>query len=564
MQKLHSKATIVMAMLALLVLGVAVLPGANRPAAAQGTNLLRNPAFEEGVYTFDPDDYTWLALYPSQREDCKNNQGVYLPCGTANAPIGWIPWWISQAATDPDWKNRMPEYKPARPPFVNRIRSGVEAAQYFSFQGTHTAGLLQVVNVPANSPVRFSIWGQAWSTIDDSEFSNQPTTVNMRVGIDPTGGTNPYSPTIVWSDYQQPYDVYSQFAVETTAQGDKVTVFTISSPDEQRKHNDIYWDDAELIVTDGSGAPPPPPPATGGDTGGDTGGTTGGVAQVPPPSAGAPTATPNADGIIYAQVGSGDSFWSIAARHGLTIDQIYQLNNADAGTVLNVGDLVIVATGVAPAPAEPAAGEAAPETAPTAEAQPTAAPPQPTPEPTAQTGGAICLKAFNDENQNGLMDAGETLRAAVAFTISTSESVVSNYVTDGFSEPYCIRALPAGSYQITRSVAANERLTTTGDWSASVTDGSETIFEFGSYTDSAAPVSNSLAAAVEAPEQGEAAAEQPAAEPAASDAEQAAAPEDTGDGNLMGVLLAFAGVVVVLLLLVGVAVLVFSSRRATV
>jgi hypothetical protein len=157
------------------------------------------------------------------------------------------------------------------------------------------------------------------------------------------------------------------------------------------------------------------------------------------------------------------------------------------------------------------------------------------------------------------MDAGETLRAAVAFTISTSESVVSNYVTDGFSEPYCIRALPAGSYQITRSIAANEHLTTTGDWTASVTDGSETIFEFGSYTDSAAPVSNSLAAA-EAPDQGEGEAEQPAA----SDAEQAATAEDSGGRNLMGTLLAFAGVVVVLLLLVGVAVLVFSSRRSTV
>jgi hypothetical protein len=50
--------------------------------------------------------------------------------------------------------------------------------------------------VPANAQLRFSIWGQAWSTIDDSTFSNQPTTVNMRIGIDPTGGTNPYSPAI--------------------------------------------------------------------------------------------------------------------------------------------------------------------------------------------------------------------------------------------------------------------------------------------------------------------------------------------------------------------------------
>lgn len=549
---------VVMLLFLVALLAVTILPNTTRPAAAQTGNLLRNPGFEEGVYTFDPDDYTWLALYPSQREDCKNNQGVYLPCGTANAPIGWIPWWISQQPTDPEWKNRQPEYKPARAPFFARIRSGNEAAQYFSFHGTHTAGLLQIVDVTPGSALRFSIWGQAWSTIDDSEFSNQPTSVNMRVGIDPTGGTNPYNPAIVWSDYQQPYDVYSLFTVEATAQGDKATVFTISSPAEQRKHNDIYWDDAELIVG-GAGSPAPPPPAPPPATGGDTGGATGGVAAPPLAAAGQPTATPNADGIIYATVGSGDSFWSIAARHGLTIDEIYELNGADASTVLSVGDLLVVGTGVPPAPEEVA--EAEPVESAAEPPAPTAPPPQPTPEPTAPTGGAICLKAFDDANQNGLMDADETLRAAVAFTISTSERVVSNYVTDGFSEPYCIRGLEAGNYQITRSVGQNERLTTTGDWAAAVTDGSETIFEFGSYSESAAPVSNALAAVVNPSAQEDvAAAQEDTSGAAVHDADDAAA---EGNGPL-GMILIVAGAVIVLLLIAGVGVLILSSRRATV
>src|SRR5690606_24826817 len=248
---MRSKSITFLLVCLMTLFGLVLLSTVDRPVQAQGGNLLQNPGFEAGVFTFNPDDYQWLALYPTQREDCKTNQGQYLQCNTANVPLSWIPWWISQTPADPDWKNRMPEYKPARPPFVNRIHSGNEAAQYFSFFGTHTAGLLQVVTVPANSMLRFSIWGQAWSTIDDSTISNQPTTVNMRIGIDPLGGTNPYAPSIVWSDYQQPYDVYSLFAVEAQAQGDKVTVFTISSPAEQRKHNDIYWDDAELVVIGG-------------------------------------------------------------------------------------------------------------------------------------------------------------------------------------------------------------------------------------------------------------------------------------------------------------------------
>src|SRR5690606_2240545 len=144
---------------------------------------------------------------------------------------------------------------------------------------------------------------------------------------------------------KQPYDAYSQFVVEAQAQGEQVTVFTISSPDEARKHNDIYWDDASLEVIGQAAAPPPPPAATTAPAGsGDSSntGSTGStgdsgnsgnpaptaVAQAP---ANAPTATPDADGNIYYEVQEGDSFWSIAARHGLSIDEIYELNNASEG-----------------------------------------------------------------------------------------------------------------------------------------------------------------------------------------------------------------------------------------
>lgn len=535
----------------MILCGVLVLGQAHRPVAAQGGNLLTNPDFEAGVYTFDPDDYNWVALYPSQREDCKNNQGAYLPCGTANAPVGWIPWWISQAPADPPWKNRMPEYKPARAPFFNRIHSGNEASQYFSFQGTHTAGLLQVVTVPATAQLRFSIWGQAWSTIDDSEYSNQPTTVNMRIGIDPTGGTNPYSPAIVWSSYQQPYDIYSQFVVEAQAQGDQVTVFTISNPAEQRKHNDIYWDNAELVVMGEGAAPPPAAPPPSNDNGG------GGAVVAPVIPATAATATPNAEGVIYAEVRAGDSFWSIAARHGLTIDEIYALNDAGPGTTISVGDLLVVGSG-------PPGGVE--EVAEAAEEEPAAEPTvEPTPAPTATpepSGGTVCLTAFLDPNQNGQQDPGEELKAAVAFTISNSETVVMNYVTDGFSEPYCIRGLDSGNYQITRSIGPNEQLTTAGDWTVSVSNDTESIFAFGSYVgDPADAVADTAAlAANSAGTTGTGGAESTGAENAAADSDSDS--DGTIAGGLgLGLILVVVVVGLVLLLLFGVIILVVSGRR---
>jgi len=570
--------TIRMRTIRLIMLCVVLLAGVgliaatagDQPAWAQGGNLLQNPGFEGGFYTFNPADYTWLALYASQREDCRNSDGQYLQCNTAQVPVSWIPWWISQSEEDPDWKNRMPEYKPATAPFLNRIHSGSAAAQYFTFHSTHTAGLLQVVDVPQNASVRFSIWGQAWSSASDTDYSDFPTPVNMRIGIDPTGGTNPYNPAIVWSDYKQPYDSYQQFVVEAQAQGTQVTVFTISSPDEARKHNDVYWDDAELVVI--GQAPPPADDGNTGDTGDTTGDAGGTAAEAPPPSSSiGPTSTPDAEGVIYAEVQSGDSFWSIAARHGLTLDEIYELNDAGEGDFVQVGQMLIVgyaepssaeeeeteteAAGEGVTSAEDAAeAEAALATEEEPAATPTPVLPTPTPEP---RGGEICLKAFVDANQNGQHDVGERLKSAVAFTISNGEAVVSNYVTDGASEPYCITGLDPGNYQVTRSTTEGEVLTTSRDWAASVSNDSSQTFEFGSYMDETrldgSNSENEVAAVTE----------NESSDGAAAVANAATAENGEAEGGFARIIV-IAAVVVAVLLLVGVLVIILSARRSTV
>lgn len=534
-----------LAVLLLALVAVAGLAPAGQPALAQGGNLLQNPSFEGGVYTFDPDNFTWLALYASQREDCKMDNGVYLPCNTAQTPEGWIPWWISQTDDDPDWKNRMPEYKPADPPFMNRIRSGQRASQYFTFHGTHTAGLLQVVTVPANARVRFSIWGQAWSSASDETFSDFPTAVNMRIGIEPTGSTNPYSPNMIWSDYMQPYDAYQQFAVEAQAQGTSVAVFTISSPDEARKHNDIYWDDAELVVI-GAGAAPTAAATTAAGSTPVAGATAPVSVAAAPPSQLGPTSTPDADGNIYYIVAEGDSFWSIAARHGLSLQEIYELNNAGEGDFISVGDRLIVGQG-SPAATEAEMEEGEEEADAEAEASPTATATPPLPTATSPPPkGEICLKAFVDDNRNGLHDPDEPLKASVAFTIASGDEVHSNYVTTGTAEPYCITGLEPGGYQITRSTAPGEVLTTNGDWSVSLAAGTAQHFEFGSYQDeeAIAEVNSTTAQEISA---------------ASLDAEvEEATAEDGGVTRA----LVIAAVVIAVLLLVGVLVVILSARRA--
>ena len=237
----------------MVILGASLISN----VSAQDNNLLANPSFEGGYSSFVPSPPI---------ADCPH--GV---CTTAQMAAGWVPWWVSQTAEDPSWRNRMPEYKRAEAPFLNRVHSGEAAQQYFTFGGSHTAGFFQRVQVPANANVTFAIWGQAWSNgavwdapDADHPTSVTPTAVNMRIGIDPTGGTNPFSPSIVWSGVANPYDAWAQFSVQARAQGDWVTVFTYSRQDEMRKHNDIYWDSASLTA---AGFVPAPAPSGGGDDG---------------------------------------------------------------------------------------------------------------------------------------------------------------------------------------------------------------------------------------------------------------------------------------------------------
>jgi hypothetical protein len=183
-----------------------------------------------------------------------------------------------------------------------------------------------------------------------------------------------------------------------------------------------------------------------------------------------PTATPDAEGIIYAVVQPNDSLWGIAARSGISLTELLDLNNLTEDALIQPGDLLIV--GIVEPPASPT-----PEASPTMAA--TREPPTPTitlqPSPVT----AVCLVAFSDENGNGEREPTEPLQAGVAFTVFTAEAVVANYLTDGISEPYCLTDLAAGDYQITRSVGRGETLTNSGNRTVILAAGDQVMLGFG-------------------------------------------------------------------------------------
>jgi hypothetical protein len=190
---------------------------------AGGQNLLLNPSFE----------------------------GQFVPYGAfveLNHAPNWTPWWKDGE------NNQRPEFKPAEIAVAaNRVHSGSSAQQYFKSHGMFKAGLQQtVLGVPLGSHLQLNAHGQAWSCEEASTCrdgsSVNPANMLMRVGIDPKGGTDPFSNAIKWSAYFNPLDQWQLACIEATSEAENVTVYLWASPDGPRQNQDIYWDDATLVI----------------------------------------------------------------------------------------------------------------------------------------------------------------------------------------------------------------------------------------------------------------------------------------------------------------------------
>lgn len=161
---------------------------------------------------------------------------------------GWVGWWFQG-----DSVNFRPEFKPATE--GGRVRSGSTAQQYFKSFGQYRAGVYQIVEnstISSGTRLQFSAYGQAWSCLQGENcgagVSINPANMFMRVGIDPTGGTDANARSVRWSNYFNPIDRYEIACVEAYAEGNRITVFTWSSPDQPRLNQDTYWDDAALVI----------------------------------------------------------------------------------------------------------------------------------------------------------------------------------------------------------------------------------------------------------------------------------------------------------------------------
>jgi len=198
--------------------------------------------------------------------------------GNIFTPPGWLTWFRHE----PDvWDQ--PEVRDAwRSGDPRRVHSGEKAMLLFTFYRNHDAGFLQQVQVESGTHLELTAWAHAWSNWhdgahpDDPRWSDGPgyeagfalagtvqddnwRNFTFYVGIDPTGGVDPFANTVVWGPGAHIYNEHAQVPpVIATASSSTITIFLRSKTLWTFKHNDAYWDDVTLVVTD---EPPSPPPS---------------------------------------------------------------------------------------------------------------------------------------------------------------------------------------------------------------------------------------------------------------------------------------------------------------
>lgn len=368
--------------------------------------------------------------------------------------------------------------------------------RFFTFWRDHDGGFYQVVEgLEPGTKVKFSAYAEGWSCDEVNENATScgdEWSMFFRVGIEPNGAVNPFSPNMVWSAKTLSHNNYGLIGPVEAVVGEsgKVVVFLRSKTKWAYKHQDAYWDDAKLVALGPSATPtntplPPPPTATPGPS--------------PTPL---PTPTPRPDGAIVHIVEPGDTLFGIAYTYDVPVDQLRELNAGSLGPndLLSVGQAVVISVPEnAPTPTPlPQTPTATPGVQPTASPEPEGeSDPGEGSEGGEGSGGAeggnseggaggnpggayICVASFHDRNGDTFRDPEtEELLPNTEFKIANASGVVEQYTTDGVSEPYCFNELEPGSYRVIQSAPPGYEPNGLPEQNVALAEGTGFEFQFG-------------------------------------------------------------------------------------
>jgi len=191
-------------------------------------------------------------------------------------PPGWTTWFrhIPDEWDQPEVRDVHLAADPVR------VHDGVRAMLMFSVFRRHDGGFLQQVVVEPGEVYRLSAYAHAWSNhnlpghedcydaprcscgvgskaayyllgatpdLPEGQWNDAILNFIFAVGVDPTGGTDPYAPSVIWGHGAHIYNKHAQVPpLVFEAEADVVTVFLRSFTQWGFKHNDAYWDTVTL------------------------------------------------------------------------------------------------------------------------------------------------------------------------------------------------------------------------------------------------------------------------------------------------------------------------------
>ncbi len=287
-----------------LILLVLVVPLLMQVHAQDG-NLLQDPSFE-GPYV---------------------NRGR----SNLNTPNAW-PIWIQDGPHNYDWQNRADQVIAFPHNNGPEVHSGGNSLNVDGSYVTFTAAVYQQVSVQPGT----NLTGSAWARIKtcnlapnaDNCGSSPESGAFVRVGIDPTGGTDPNSPSVVWGGNIAPHDNYQQATVTATSAGSTVTFFIYTTQQSPSALNRAWFDDASLTVGGAGGSAPGQPAAP--------------VPVIVATAFVAHVQPPRPDGSIVHIVQTGDTMTGISSAYGVPIDTIVQLNGLRSARYIYVGQELLI------------------------------------------------------------------------------------------------------------------------------------------------------------------------------------------------------------------------------
>ncbi len=160
------------------------------------------------------------------------------------------------------WVSERPSTTPATPPYqqplfaavnplapdqlanAHQIFQGLNAVRWSSETTPFDAGLWQTIAI---SDTTGTITVTARGLVETAV----PTEMSLRLGLDPTGGDNPDSPSAVWSSANVPSS-FTQFSVSAPAQGGSATVFLRGMLNGSDVAGTAVWDAVTVHASAGS------------------------------------------------------------------------------------------------------------------------------------------------------------------------------------------------------------------------------------------------------------------------------------------------------------------------